>query len=322
MNYELMYDIVSGNNPELREKFARLNKPITERELEELARVHLPHHFGKSIHDESASRLQSELTSLKDSLLSGQRSLSSYNNMLGQASGKISSTDPRDLKAIQTELHAIRQMTEAQHSTSTQILDRVASQVSIVADIASDVEAFERAKFIHLATNLANRRGFNKKLAELYGAERHPEGLSLLLCNLLVLEPFEAKELIKVKEAILERFGFAVARAVHTTDFPAWLERPQVGILVCTTAEAEIQKIADQIRRSCLAAFDGRQGKVPAIAARFGCSATHDASTASELVGQAEKALLTAAETTGEKVLFFARLATAGSRKDWMLYRS
>ena len=320
VNYELMCEVVSGNNPELREKFARLGKPISEDELETLARTYLPHHFGKSIHDQSANRLQSELTTLKESLLSGQNSLSTYTNMLGQATGKISQVDPRDMNTIQSQLQAIRQMTEVQHSENTQILERVSNQISAVAAITSDVEEFERTKFTHLVTNLANRRGFNKKLAELYAGENHSGGVSLLLCNLLVLEPFEGKELIKVKEAILERLGFAVTRAVQTTDFAAWLERPQVGILVWTTAEMEIQKMADQLRKSCLAAFDSRQAKMPAVVARFGCSTTYDASTAADLVGQAEKALQTATDTVTEKVVFAAGGA-GRARKDWMLYR-
>ncbi|WP_081162541.1 diguanylate cyclase domain-containing protein [Ensifer aridi] len=322
VNYEMMYDIISGNNPELREKFARLNKPISEEDLGALARIYLPHHFANSIHDESANRLQSELTTLKESLLSGQNSLSNYSNMLGQATGKISSADPRDVKTIQSQLQAIRHMTEAQQSASTQILDRVSTQISTVAAIANDVEEFERAKFTHLATNLANRRGFNKKLAELYGGERYPDGVSLLLCNLLALEPFDAKERIKLKEAVLERLGFVVARTVQPTDFAAWLDRPQIGILVGTTAEAEIQKIADHIKKSCLAALDSRQAKMPVVTGRFGCSASYDAGTASELVGQAEKALQIATETTSDRVVFFSGGAAAGARKDWMLYRN
>ncbi|PDT81661.1 diguanylate cyclase [Sinorhizobium sp. BJ1] len=318
VNYELLYEIVSGNNPELREKFARLNKPISEEELETLARTYLPHHFGKSIHDQSANRLQSELTTLKESLLSGQNSLSTYTSMLGQATGKISAVDPRDMNTIRSELQAIRQLTEVQHSANTQILERVSNQISAVAEITSDVDEFERTKFTHLVTSLANRRGFNKKLAELYGGQHYPDGVSLLLCNLLVLEPFDAKELIKVKEAILERLGFAVSRAVQATDFAAWLERPQIGILVWMTAEAEIQKMADHLRKSCLAALDSRQAKMPAVVARFGCSTTYDANTASELVGHAEKALQTATDAASDKVAFFS---AGGARKDWMLYR-
>lgn len=321
VNYELMYEIVSGNNPELREKFARLSQPIAEEDVEVLARVFLPHHFGNSIHDKSANRLQSELTTLRESLLSGQTSLSDYTSMLGQATGKISSVDPRDTRTIQSELQAIRQMTEVQHSANTKILERVSSQISAVAEIASEVGEFERTKFTHLVTNLANRRGFNKKLAELYGGERYPEEVSLLLCNLLALEPFENKELLKVKEALLERLGFAVARAVQASDLAAWLERPQVGILVWTSAEAEIQKMADLLRKSCLAAFDNRQPKMPAIVARFGCSTTFDASTASELVGHAEKALQAATETASDKVVFFSSNSAGGARKDWTLYR-
>ncbi|MFQ6185258.1 diguanylate cyclase domain-containing protein [Sinorhizobium meliloti] len=322
INYELMHDIVSGSNPELRERFARLSKPISAEALDSLARMYLPHHFGKSIHDDSTTRLQTELTTLKASLLSGQDSISSYSRMLGQATGNISSVDPRDTKTIQSQLQAIRHMTEVQHSTNTQILDSVSSQISTVAAIASEVENFERTKFTHLATNLANRRGFNKKLAELYGGERYSEGTSLLLCDLLALEPFDAKELIKVKEAVLERLGFAVARAVQSTDFAAWLERPQLGILIGTTAEAEIQKTADHLRNSCLAAFDSRQANMPAVFARFGCSAICNASTASVLVGQAEKALQIATDSVSDRVVFFSGAAASGNHKDRMLYRS
>ncbi|MBW9114556.1 diguanylate cyclase [Rhizobium cauense] len=318
VNYELMYEVVSGNNPELREKFARLRKPITEQEIETLARTYLPHHFGKSVHDESASRLQNELTTLKESLQSGQSSLSTFTNMLGQATGKISSIDPRDTKTIQSHLGSIRQMGEIQQSKSVKLLESVATQISAVEAISSDVEEFERTKFTHPTTKLANRRGFHKKLAELYGAERYPDDISLLLCNLVVLAPFESTELLRLKEAVLERLGAIVSQTVQTTDFAAWLDRPQIGVIVRTSTEGEIQKIADQMRRGCHAAFDSRPGIMPKVIARFGCSTTYQASTASELVANAEKALHTATEEDNEKVVFFS----VGARKDWMLYRS
>lgn len=321
VNYELMYEIISGNNPELREKFARLAKPIAEEDLAALARIHLPHHFGKAIHDESADRLRSELTTLKESLLTGQSSLSSYTSMLGQATGRISTVDPRDAKTIQSHLQVIQQMTEAQQSKSTQILESVSTQISTVAAIASDIEEFERTKFTHPVTNLANRRGFNKRLAELYGGERYPEGASLLLCNLLALEPFGAKELLRLREAILERLGSVVSQAVQATDFAAWLERPQIALLIWTSAEAEIQKIADHLKKSCLTAFDSRQARMPAVVARFGCSTTYDARTASELVGHAEKALQTATDAANDKVVFAFGRDGGGARKEWMLYR-
>lgn len=166
-------------------------------------------------------------------------------------------------------------MTEAQQSASTQILDRVSTQISTVAAIANDVEEFERTKFTHLATNLANRRGFNKKLAELYGGERYPDGMSLLLCNLLALEPFDAKELIKVKEAVLERLGFVVARTVQTTDFAAWLDRPQIGILVGTTAEGKSKRSRTISERAALRR---------SIAGRQKCPLSLDASAAAPVM--------------------------------------
>nr|WP_183863577.1 diguanylate cyclase [Rhizobium sp. BK399] len=317
-NYELMYDVISGNNPELREKFSRLRKPIADHEVEALARTYLPHHFGKSIHDESASRLQNELTSLKESLQSGQSSLSTFTNMLGQATGKISSIDPRDTKTMQSHLGSIRQLSEVQQSKSAKLLENVSTQISTVAAISDEVEQFERTKFTHPTTRLANRRGFHKKLAELYGAERYPDDISLLFCNLLVLTPFETAEFLRLKEAFLERLGAIVSQTVQTMDFAAWLDRPQIGLIVRTSAETEVQKIADQLKRSCLVAFDSRQGVMPKVIARFGCSTTHQAGTASELVANTEKALQTAIDEQNEKVVFLSGAA----RKDWMLYRS
>ncbi|WEX76213.1 diguanylate cyclase [Sinorhizobium numidicum] len=321
INYELMCEIISGNNPELREKFARLGKDITEEDLDVLARIYLPHHFGKSIHDESADRIQSELTTLKASLQSGQTSLSSYTSMLGQATGSFSSIDPTDMKKIQSQLQAIRQATEIQQSKSTEILESVSTQMSAFAAIASDLDEFERMKFTHIATKLANRRGFNKKLADLYGGERYPDGASLILCNLLVLEPFERKELLKVKEAILQRLGPLVSQTVQATDCAAWLDRPQVGIIVSTSAEAEIRRIAEQVRNSCLRVFNSQRQGMPVVAARFGCSTTYEADTAFDLVNNAEKALEIATETADDKVVFFANSEAGGARKDWMLYR-
>lgn len=321
VNYELMCEIISGNNPELRERFARLGRDVTEEDLDVLARMYLPHHFGQSKVEESATRIQSELSTLKESLQSGHSSLSSYSTMLGQASGNFSSIDPGDTQRIQSELQAIRAATDIQRSKSDEMLESVSTHISAVSAITGDLDEFERAKFTHAATNLANRRGFNRKLAELYGGERYPDGAALILCNLLALEPFEKKELIKLKEAVLQRLGSVVSQTIHSTDFAAWLDRPQIGILLSTTSEAEIQRVAEHIRANCLRAFSGQRPGMPAVRAHFGCSTTYDADTAASLFLHAETALETATEQGDEAVVFFLDSKAGGQRKEWSLYK-
>lgn len=320
VNYEMMHDIISGNNPELREKFARLGKNIGEAELDELARSYLPHHFGRSNLDKSATLMRGELSTFRETLKTGQTSLSNYTTLLGKATGQISSTDPSDTETLQTHIQAIRHATEAQHSQSTQLLKSVSTQISAISTISDELDEFERMKFIHVATQLANRRAFNKRLTEIYASEQFPEEVSLLYCNLVALQPFEKKELIKAKETILQRLGAIVSQNVRRADYAAWLDRPQVGILVATTAEADIQRLTEQLRLGCLGTFGARQG-APAVIARFGCANTLDARTLTDLVSNAEKALETATASDDDKVVFFGSSKTAAVRKDWSLYK-
>jgi diguanylate cyclase len=321
INYELMYEIIRGNNPELRTKFGRLGKNVTPEDLDELARSYLPHHFGKSVYDTSANSLQSELTTLKESLQSGQSSLSSYTNILGKASGAISAIDPADTKNIQSHLQVIRQATELQQSRSSQILDSVTTQLSNVDAMAGELEEFERMKFKHAATNLANRRAFNRRLAELFSVGRVRDETSLVLCNLLVLEPFEKNELLQAKELILQRLGLLVQQAVQATDFAAWLDRPQIALLLTTASEAEVERVVEHIRMGCARAFDSSQRGSPAVVAQFGSSSSYDAETASDLIRNAEKALEIASATGDGKVAFFPPRKAGNVRKDWSLYK-
>ena len=318
INYELMYEIISGNNPDLRESFARLTKPLAPEDLEALARTHLPHHFGKSLLDNSAHRIKNELATLKESLQTGQTSLSSYSNLLEQTSEEISSiADDADLQArLQTLLEA----TDTQQVSSSQILKSVSTQISAVNAIAEEVEEFERMKFVHVATGLGNRRAFNKRLAELYVNEHTPVEASLVLCNLVALQPFEKKELIKAKEQILQRLGGVIQQAIRRSDFAAWLDRPQIGIVVMTTVQGAVERMAEQIRSACLSAFGTRAGG-PIVVARFGCATTFDAKTAAELIAKTEKTLEAATSADGEIVVFFGNGRSGSARKEWSLYR-
>ncbi|MGO4440809.1 diguanylate cyclase domain-containing protein [Rhizobium sp. RAF56] len=320
VHYELMCEIISGNNPELREKFARLGKNISDADMEELARSYVPHHFEKSALDRSATLIRGELTTLKQSLETGHTSLSNYTSLLGQATGRISSADPSDTEALQSELQAIRQATEVQRTQSSQLLTSVTTQISKVGTIRDELDEFERTKFLHVATQLANRRGFNKRLTEIYMQEHFPEEVSLLFCNLVALQPFEKKELIKAKEAILQRLGAIVSQSVRRADYAAWLDRPQIGIVVATTSEADIQRLTEQLKLGCLGAFGARQG-APIVTARFGCANTLDAKALTDLVSNAEKALETAIAADDDKVVFFGGGKTAAVRKDWSLYK-
>ena len=126
VNFELMYEIVSGANPELGKQFAALGKQVSKADIEALARKYLPHHFEESLFDKSSTAIQSELNGLQGVLVSSQLSMKDFSNSLGTASDRFSRIDPRDTQTLRNEIEQIKHATDRQQQQSAIVSQTVA----------------------------------------------------------------------------------------------------------------------------------------------------------------------------------------------------
>ncbi len=326
VNYELFHEIMSGNNPELRERFSKLGKAINNEAIAELARRYLPHHFGDSIFDTSSKTMSKDLEELMASLERSHSDLDTFTQHLSKSTDKFKSIDPANANEIKAELDGLAKATDYQRSLNQATLTTINTKLTSVNTLASEIDEVERAKFTHPATGLSNRRAFNKRMATMFADAKFPGDYALCFGRISHFEAMEKAELLKAKEYLLKQIGITISGVVSEDDFGGWIESPQICIILATASESEIKRICGNVRQkldALLANMRRTSPLVPSCNTFFGACTTYGASNAATMIGNAEKALIKAAERADGEIQIFGETGTdADSGKNYQMYGS
>jgi diguanylate cyclase len=323
VNFELFHEIVSGNNPELRERFAKLGKKVRPQDVEALAREYLPHHFGDSIFEHSADVMRGDLQELLGSIKESQAQLSNYSKDLGASSERMKKIDPADTASIRKELASIAALTDLQQTKSETILGTLGGKLSSVNQLSSEIDSVQHQKFTHVTTGLGNRRAFNKHMAELYAGDKGPGDCVLILAKIRNFDALERPELIKLKEFVLERLGKSVKDIMGEGDFGAWTDNPHLSVVIGVTQDSEIQRLTAVVGEQFMAAFKSVHRSaphLPAMTISFGAATTYAASNAASMIAGAEKALAEALNSAAPKTIIFGANKTDAEGANYQLY--
>ncbi|MCO6188225.1 hypothetical protein [Rhizobium sp. L1K21] len=324
INFELMHEILSGANPELRARFTKLGRSITQKQLDELAKEFLPHHFGDSIFDKSTTTVRDDLEDLMRSLEQSRRDLDEYATQLSTSSERFRSMDPKDEKAIRLELTGLAALTDQQKLKGQATLGVVSNKLESVRAVAAEVDDVQTAKFTHSASGLGNRRAFNKRMASLFAEGSFPGEYSLIFGKISGFDFLDRADAIKPKEALLARVGKSVSAITTDDDFGGWIDTPHIAILLATAEESEIVRLVGQVANQLQTALKNLKTQspfLPLLSIAFGASTTYSAKNAASMIQNTEAALAQAIDKSSLKVVIFGQTTSdMEGGKDYRLY--
>lgn len=324
VNYELFHEILSGANPELRQRFAALGKTITPQQVEDLARQYLPHHFGASVLDHSANVIRDDVEELLHSLQQSRQDLDEYAARLSTSSTKFREIDPANASAIKAELEGLAELTEQQKLKSEATRGTLDRKLESVTAVTAELAEFHAAKFTHPSTKLSNRRAFNKRMADLYETDRFPGEYALIFGKIRQFEALDRNgELVKSKEFLLSRIGQSVQVLMGEGDFAAWTESPHLALLLHTASEDEIERVTAELRQRFITAFSSVRRSaphLPVMTISFGACTTYNATSASSLIRHAEESLKDALAKMDGATVIHARTESADAGRNYQLY--
>ncbi|MDH6269898.1 diguanylate cyclase [Rhizobium sp. SG_E_25_P2] len=324
VSFELMHEVLSGDNPDLRQQFITLGKHVTAEDVERLARNFLPHHFGHSALDSSASLFSEELQGFQDALSNGQEALSAYATVLTQASEQFSRADPRDSIAIRRAIDHVSQATAAQKVATNRMMRSVSERIETVKAIRHTIDQSERAKFTDGPTALGNRRAFNRRLGEIFHGDRGIDGYTLILCRISGLEQFDRPELAKARAYFLARFGGFARKLLKGREGGYWLGQPHLAFIVFGTEESYVAGVTRRLHEAIaeiVGALRHSIATAPVLTGHYGCAASSGAGAPPELLGHAITALETSTlHRDGTPVFYGARAAVSSDSRNYALY--
>lgn len=324
-NYELLHEIVSGNNPALRDRFMQLGNTPSAVDLARLAEEFLPHHFGQSIGDRSATAIKAELEQLIGSLSKVQQDVDAYSSALASATEKID-TAAGDQNAIQSQLKELADATVRQKENNSSFAATVQQRLTAITAVSTQLDETERIKFTHPATGLHNRRSFNKHLADRLGSGKMPEDFSVILVQIGNFRIFETGNMTKIKSQVLAHVGATLRKVMPGHVFVGWIETPHIAILIDSTAHSELERLASLVKAALLPIFEDVHKRLPnylPLTLSSGACNAYNAFSLSDMLEKAERALIEAEKyPNGRLVIFESSDKSQGQRHNYALYQA
>lgn len=323
VNFELFHELISGANPELRERFSKLGKNITPEKIDGLAREFLPHHFADSAFEQSSSIMRDDLEELLEALQNSRADLETYTKNLGDSSERISKIKPGDEVALKGEIDSITAFTNEQKAKNQAVLGTISRKLDSVNQLSSEMDDVQHRKFTHAGTGLANRRAFNKRMAELFAEDKFPGDFTLLVAKIRNFEYLDTPEMLKAKEFAFQAVGKAVLSQTTDEDFSAWTEMPHISLLLSVAQDGEIERISSVIREQVQAALTSIRRSaphLPAMTISFGAVTTYAAKDAASMIANANEALAEALSKTEQKTVIFGNSKVESGGANYHLY--
>jgi diguanylate cyclase len=328
-NYELVYEAYSGQNSDLTKEFVAIGKAKSQRALDELGRKYLPHHHEDTVLSKTSDHMRHQMASFIDLLEEEKISLNDYGKIIDQASRSISVEGEIDRETLVKSIQQLSAATEQQTSKSEAMAAEAQQQAQSLESVKSEIDNFERMKFVDQLTGLANRRSFNKAIAKVYANPDLP-----MMCGLGFAEIDGFKSLIASGESgggdgiTGDHFIRHVGKLLHEVnkngEFVARLDKDRFAFLVNSADESEIMRVIDALRvgvasRPLISQKNGRSLGNATLS--VGVAMSGLANSPAQLMDFAEKAMRMSSKSGGNRATLYSDKAPAGASRDWMIYR-
>jgi len=323
-NYELVYEVYSGNNVDLARDFVALGKEKNQRALDELGRKYLPHQHEKALFADSSDKLREQVTNFLELIKQEQLSLTDFSEVVRNTSQTVSSA-PDNKELLRSALDGLLKATETQ-VTKSQTLSSVAEQQEVaLLDLESDLQQIEQMKFVDALTGFANRRAFNRAVATVYAGSGIPQLCGLAFCAIDNFKRFEDGGDMPFANDALKFVARQIGLPDGSSDLVARTDGNMFAFIYATGDPNEVVRLVESARaklakRSFISPKSGiTLGK---CTTSFGIAMSEDAKSVGEWLSNAEGAINLSRKAGGNCVTLYSKNPPSTAPKDWTLYRS
>ena len=324
-NYELVYDVYSGSNPDLTREFAALGEIKTQKALDEIGRKYLPHQHEEGILAKTNSVMQGQMSDFLQLIQDERSSLAEFAKIIDEASQAISSDKNLDRFALAKSINNLSKAAAQQSETNKTLGEAAAAQNAAVAELKNEMEALEALKWADPVTGLANRRSFNKTVVGVYADPNKPTPCGLAVAEFDDFRNFSTSGEYPFSNNYLREIASVFKSANTSGQFIAYLDKGRFAFVLNSEDPGEIMVFVEMIRKALRAkkpiVTKRRTGNAE-ITLSFGIATATGAGSAHELIQHAEKALADSFTDGGNTVTVYSAGKPTDNRRNWMIYAS
>ena len=322
-NYELLYDVYSGTNPDLTRDFMAIGAVKTQEALDEIGRKYLPHQHEEGVLAKANNAMMSQMSDFLQLIQNEMSSLAEFERAIDEASRAISSDKGVDRAAIAKSIDRLSKATVQQVKNNKTLGDAAAAQNVAINELKKEMDEIEAQKWLDPVTGLSNRRAFNKTMVNVYAIPDRPTPCGLAFGEFDDFRNYSTGGEFAFTNTVLRDIARLFKSANASKQFIAYLDKGRFAMVLNTAEPMQIVAFVDSLRtalRGKRALVTKRDSRSEEITLSFGIAMASDAESARELIDHAEKALTDSFAAGRNKVTVYSDGEASDSRKNWMIY--
>ncbi len=332
-NFHVVSLLLRGTNPDLKQRFLGIRRPLSQADLTELARQYLPFLFEPPQRVAKTLSLAAALPEMQASLLQMQAALGEFEQQMVKAQTVLAAVSEPLAPSAAHMLDLLSQSTAVQATLNADFLRSVShwlqdlqspdDGIALLPEL--DGQEAATADPDPAATNrgLGERAALMGRLQALHSGEQHLNGYSLMLCRVTGFDAYRGPVMEKARDFLLDTFGQQTSRLIGKQDSACWMANDEMALLLNSNNEIHLVDMSQRLKRMVEGAVGGVRRMVkdlPALACRFGCATAFGPASPAQLYGSARIALQRAELTEDEALVINAVSPSLSDRRYPALY--
>ena len=322
-NYQLFYEAYIGSNPILTKELAALGTKATQEELDELGARYFANN-PEGVMESAHTRIISELDSLLRVLKQEQRSLESYNRLLGETYSRIDSKNSTSTDILKSAISILSEATGKTVAHGQRTVQNMNQRSAEMDQVRKELDEYKRIANTDSLTRLSNRRAFDEKLATVYN-----NPMLVSLTSLIIVDVDHFKRITDlfghpVGDKILASVASVVRANVRKEAFVARAGGEEFAIVLEGNTAEEVSVICERIRQAMESTpFRNSRTNVNygPVTISLGYCMADQASDPGELYSKADIALYCSKETGRNRSTQYSNEMKKDSSKGWLIYK-
>lgn len=293
-NYELVYEFLNASSPALVRQFSSLGNQPSQAQLDTIGKVFVPHHHGIFVAETVNRKMSSELKQLVSMFQREQSVLSSYANLLGETSARISANGEKSAKTLAQLATLISSVTGATKNSGDKNFQHLLASTEEIDRIRSELEEYRRISNVDPITKLANRRAFDERLAGVFQQKSDIGSTALLIADIDFFKSFNDTYGHPVGDRVLGLVSTLMNDLLPEKAFIARVGGEEFAIIINDTDVAAAQRFAEHARAQIASTPLKNQNSgtdYGNITMSFGLCMANNADDAADLYSKADMAL-------------------------------
>lgn len=321
-NYEIFYEAGAGSNARLREALDTLGQRPTQGELDNISHRFFAQSSQAGIVDSAHQALMLKIEAVMELLRRERASLEKYGIILDQTSAGLDDRQEVTTELLRRIVSIMATATDTTIAQGRQIATSIADTSAELAEVKAKLTEYKVLADTDALTRLANRRAFDRAMADIYGDTRKVMFSALVLADVDRFKEINDRFGHPVGDRVLQQIARILRGCVNADVFVARTGGEEFAIIVEGLTEDGTVSLADDIRAIIEKTQFAPAGQPAGVTVSMGVCMATEANGPEDLYSKADQALY-ASKTTGRNRV--SRYPAAGSglkRKNWMIYRT